>query len=180
MGTNCALLLADFFLSYEAEFMQKRCNDKKKITKAKAINFTFRCIDDVLSINIPNFDNWIPLIYHKELEKRKEQKQLPLPHFLTFTSNLTPRVNFLPDFMTKETSICLLGIIINFPHICRNIPIAPAYRDYIPQLKLYARVCCLYSGFLRPYILSTKLLNQGFLRKRLIFQKVFQRISTTC
>jgi len=25
-------------------------------------------IDDVLSINNPNFANWIPLIYHKELE----------------------------------------------------------------------------------------------------------------
>jgi hypothetical protein len=45
---------------------------KKIFTKAKAINFTFRCIDDILSINNPKFANWIPLIYHKELEKRKE------------------------------------------------------------------------------------------------------------
>jgi hypothetical protein len=37
MGTNCALLLADFFLSYEAEFMQKRCNDKKKLQKLKPL-----------------------------------------------------------------------------------------------------------------------------------------------
>jgi hypothetical protein len=32
-------------------------------------------------------------------------KQLSLPHFLAFTSNLTPMVVFLPDTMTKETII---------------------------------------------------------------------------
>ena len=54
MGTNCAPLLADLFLySYEAEFIQQLLKDGKK-NVAKNFNFTFRYIDDVLSIN--NYD----------------------------------------------------------------------------------------------------------------------------
>jgi hypothetical protein len=51
MGTNCAPLLADFFLySYEAHFIQGllKKNEKKL---ARSFNFTFRCTDDVLSLN---------------------------------------------------------------------------------------------------------------------------------
>ena len=55
MGTNCAPLLADFFLySYESEFLQKLVKDKK-IHEARAFNFTYRYIDDVLSINNSRF-----------------------------------------------------------------------------------------------------------------------------
>jgi hypothetical protein len=47
----CAPLLADLFLySYESEFLQKLVKDKN-IYEARAFNFTYRYIDDVLSIN---------------------------------------------------------------------------------------------------------------------------------
>jgi hypothetical protein len=50
MGTNCAPLLADLFLySYESEFLQKLVKDKR-IHEARAFNFTYRYIDDVLSM----------------------------------------------------------------------------------------------------------------------------------
>jgi hypothetical protein len=48
-----------------------------------------------------NNSNWIPFTYHRNL-RYKKQIQLPLPHFMTFTSNLPPVVNFLPDSMTKR------------------------------------------------------------------------------
>ena len=55
MGTNCAPLLADLFLySYESEFLQKLVKDKK-IHEARAFNFTYRYIDDALSINNSRF-----------------------------------------------------------------------------------------------------------------------------
>ena len=38
----------------------------EKITDAKAFNLIIRYIDNVLSINNPNFDKWIPLRYHKQ------------------------------------------------------------------------------------------------------------------
>jgi hypothetical protein len=55
MGTNCAPLIADLFLySYESAFLQKFVKDKK-IHEARAFNFTYRYIDDVLSINNSRF-----------------------------------------------------------------------------------------------------------------------------
>ena len=68
MGANCSLLLVYLFLySYEAEFIQKLIKDKQ-ITESNAFNLTFMYIDDVLSINNPNFANWIPLMYPKEFD----------------------------------------------------------------------------------------------------------------
>ena len=55
MATNCAPLLADLFLySYESEFLQQLVKDKK-IHEARDFNFTYRYIDDVLSINNSRF-----------------------------------------------------------------------------------------------------------------------------
>ena len=55
MGTNCAPLLADLFLhSYESEFLQTLIKDKK-IKEARSFSFTYRYIDDVLSMNNPVF-----------------------------------------------------------------------------------------------------------------------------
>ena len=66
--------------------------------------------------------------------------------FFTYTSNLPPTVNFLPDCMTKKN-----------PHFDSNIPTTPAYGVSFSQLIRYVRVCNLYSG-----ILSTKLFNKVF------------------
>jgi hypothetical protein len=41
---------------------------EKKIQEAKAFNFTYRYIDDVLSINNSRFAEFLPLIYPPELE----------------------------------------------------------------------------------------------------------------
>ena len=63
MGTNCAPLLADLFLySYESEFMQ---NLQKHGTKKQCVsfNFTFRYIDDVLSLNNSQLSDYIDVIY---------------------------------------------------------------------------------------------------------------------
>ena len=71
-ATNCAPLLADLFLySYESEFLQKLVKDKK-IHDARAFNFTYRYIDDVLSINNSRFSEFLPLIYPPELEVKRD------------------------------------------------------------------------------------------------------------
>ena len=59
MGTNCAPLLADIFLySYEADFIQSLLSTGKK-NLASQFNFTYRYIDDVLSINNQDFENYL-------------------------------------------------------------------------------------------------------------------------
>ena len=62
------LFLADIFLySYEADFIQSlRSTGKKHL--ASRFNFTYRYIDDVLSINNPEFENYLGQIYPVELE----------------------------------------------------------------------------------------------------------------
>ena len=68
MGTNCAPLLADLFrYSHEAVFIQGllKKNEKKL---SRSFNFTFRYIDDVLSLNNSRFGDFVDRIYSTELE----------------------------------------------------------------------------------------------------------------
>jgi hypothetical protein len=62
MGTNCFPLLADLFLySYETDFIQGplKKNEKKL---ARSFNFTFRYIDDILSLNNSSFGDFVDLV----------------------------------------------------------------------------------------------------------------------
>ena len=68
MGTDCVPLLADLFLySYEAEFIQGLLKSGKK-KLAQSFNFTYRYIDDVLSLNNSKFSDYLYFIYPSELE----------------------------------------------------------------------------------------------------------------
>ena len=68
MGTNCAPLLADLFLySYEAEFVQSLLQAGKKHL-AQQFNFTYRYLDDVLSLKNTKFPEYLEFIYPGELE----------------------------------------------------------------------------------------------------------------
>ena len=62
VGTNCASLLADVFL-----YMQSLLSAGKK-PLAYQLNVTYRYIDDVLSINNPDFQNYLSQMYPTELE----------------------------------------------------------------------------------------------------------------
>jgi hypothetical protein len=78
-----------FLYSYESAFLQKLVKDKK-IHETRAFNFTYRYVDDVVSINNSRFTEFLPLIYPPELWKLKRpQIQLRPHHFWTYTSNLT-------------------------------------------------------------------------------------------
>ena len=68
MGTNCAPLLADILLySYEEEFIQSLLSPGKKKLASQFI-YTYRHIDDVLSNNNPDFENYLGQMYPAELE----------------------------------------------------------------------------------------------------------------
>ena len=68
MGKNCAPRLADIFLySFEAEFIQFLLSTGMK-QLASRCNLTYRYIDDVLSINNPEFENCLGQVCPAELE----------------------------------------------------------------------------------------------------------------
>ena len=61
MSTNHALLLVDIFLhSYAAKFIVFFPDWKEKSSQ---FNFTYRYSNDVLSINNPDFENYLDQMY---------------------------------------------------------------------------------------------------------------------
>ena len=94
MGTNCAPLLADIFLySYEADFIQSLLSTGKK-KLASQFNFTYRYIDDVLSINKPDFEKYLGQMYPAELEikdttESNTSARVTISCALPFAANVT-------------------------------------------------------------------------------------------
>ena len=113
MGRNCAPLLADLFLySYESEFIQSLLRSDKK-TIAKSFNFTYRYIDDVLSLNNPKFGDYLEVIYPAELRLRTQQSLLTQLLIWIYNSNLTFKENFTRNSMTNVMiSISLLSVFL--------------------------------------------------------------------
>ena len=70
MVTKCAPLLADIFLyPYESEFIQSLLSTgKKQLAYAYRFNITYNYIDDVLSINISEFEKYLGQMCPAELE----------------------------------------------------------------------------------------------------------------
>ena len=176
MGTNCAPLLADLFLySYEVEFIQNLVK-QKKFSIAKAFNLTFRYIDDVISLNNPTFNEYLPLIYPPELEIKETTESRSSASYLDIFLEFDTNGHLSTRLYDKRDDFNFT--IINFPNLDSNIPLSPAYGVYISQLIRYARACSTYDDFLKRHKhLCCKLLNQGYSRERLVstFKRFFGR-----
>ena len=89
MSTNCAPLLADFFLySYKADFIHGLL---KKNEVNPIIIFTSRYINDAFSLNSWKCIDFVICIYPIELEINNTKIELALLHTLAYTSKLTIR-----------------------------------------------------------------------------------------
>jgi hypothetical protein len=127
MATNCDPLLSDLFLySYEADFIQGllKKNEKKL---ARSFNFTFRYIDDVLSLTNSRFGDFVDRIYPIELKIKDttdtDRSASYLDLHLEIDSEGRLRTKLYDNFP-----------IVNFPFIYSTIPAAPAYGVYISQM----------------------------------------------
>ena len=136
MGTNCALLLANLFLySYEAEFVQSLLKAGKKHL-AQQFNFTYRYIDDVLSLKNTKFAEYLEFIYPRELEIKETTETAASSSYLDCylyidNGKLTTRLYDKQDDFNFP--------IVNFPFLSSNIPSVPAYGIYVSQLILNGR-----------------------------------------
>ena len=71
MGTNCAPLIADLFLCcYERDFMSN-LQKSKRFGHIDKFNDTSRYLDDIFTIDYPEFAEHIPDIYPRELQLNK-------------------------------------------------------------------------------------------------------------
>ena len=128
----------------------------KKLTIC--FNFTLLYKNDVLSLNNSKFGDYVECI---ELEMKdttdtnKSASYLDLHLEIDNEGRLkTKRYDKRDDFSFP---------IVNFPFLCRNIPVAPAFGIYISQLIRYSSACICNHDFLdRSLLLTRKLLNQEF------------------
>ena len=166
MGTNCAPLLADLFLyTYEAEFIQGLLQKGNK-RLARSFNFTFRYIDDVLSLNNKNFDDYVHAIYPPELEIKDTTDSPSSASYLDLSLSYDKYGDLSTKIYDKRDDFNFA--IVNFPFLSSNIPASPTYGVYMSQLIRYSRACSKYQDFLaRCSLLTAKLCKQGFVPTRL-------------
>ena len=166
MDTNCAPLLADIFLySCEADFIQSLLSTGKK-KLASQFNFTYRYIDDVLSINNPDFENYLGQMYPAELEINNTTESNTSASYLDLLLSIGWDGQLRTSLYDKRDDFNFQ--ITNFPFLGSNIPSSPAYGVFISQLIWYTRACSSFECFiLRAARLSSKLLGQGYVRERL-------------
>ena len=112
---------------------------------ASRFNFTYRYIDYVLSINNPEFENYLGEMHPVELEiKDTTESNTSASYLDLLLSNgrdgtLHTSIYDKPDDFNFHIS--------NFPFLSSNIPTSPAYGVFISQLIRYARACSSYVCF---------------------------------
>ena len=138
MGTHCAPLLADLFLySHEADFIQGLLEkNEKKLTRS--FNFTFRYIDDVLSLNNSRFGDFVDRIYPIELEIKDTTYTDRSASYLDLHLEINSEERLRTKLFDKRDDFNFP--IVNFPFICSKIPAVPVYRVFISQM-IYYRPC---------------------------------------
>ena len=143
------------------EFIQSLLStDKKKL------DFTLECIDDVLSINNPDFENYLGQMYHAELEIKDTTESNTSASYLDLLLSIGRDGQLRTSLYDKRDDFNFY--ITNFPFLSSNIPSSLAYGVFISQLIRYARACSSYECFiLKAVRLSSKLLGQGYVRERL-------------
>ena len=159
-------------LLYEAEFIQSLLSTGRK-QLASRFNFTYRYINDVLSINNPELENYLGQIHPVELDIKDTTESTSSASYLDLLLSIGRDGQLQTSIYDKRDDFNLH--ITNFPFLSSNIPASP-YGVFISQLIWYARACFSYECFiLRATRLSNKLLEQGYVKERLksSFKKFF-------
>ena len=142
-------------------FLKK--NDKKLV---RSFNFTFRYVDDLLSINNSKIGVFVDHIYHSEHEIKHTIYTGTFISYLDLHIEIDIEDRLRTKLYEKRDDLSFL--ILNFPFICSNIPAAPAHSVCILQMIRYSRACGSYKDFLdRGLLLTMKLLNKGVLEVKL-------------
>ena len=166
IGTNCAPLLADIFLySYEAEFIQSLLSTGRKRLVSQ-FNFTYTYIDDVLSINNPDFENYLGQMYPPELDIKDTAESNTSASYLDLLLSIGRDGQLHTSLYDKRGDFNFH--ITNFPFLSSNIPSSTAFGVFISQLIRYARANSSYESFIpRAVRRSNKLLGQGYVKELL-------------
>ena len=151
------LIVHLFLYSYEAEFIKTLIKSGKH-QLARPFNFTFRYIDDVLSLNNSKFSDYINDIYPEELEIKETTDNSTSSSFLDLLLEFDNDNRLRVKIYDKRDDFNFN--IVNYPFLCGNIPQSPSYGVYVSQLIRNARTSTLYDDFVsRSSRLTSKLLG---------------------
>ena len=168
IGTNChsVPLLADVFLySYEAEYIQSLLSTGGK-RLASEFNFTYRYIDDVLSINNPDLENNLGQMYPPELEIKHTTESNNFAFFLDLLLSMGRDGQLHTSLYDKRDDFNFH--ITHFPFLSSNIPPSPAHGVFFLTTHPISQTSSSSECFiLRAVRHSNKLLGQGYVKQRL-------------
>ena len=163
VGTNCVNLSSNHL--YEMELIQSLLSLGKKLL-ASQFNFTYRYMDDDLSINNPDFEDYLGQMYPPELKIKDTTESNTFASYLDLLLSIGRDSPLCISLYDKRDDFN--SHITNFPFLSSNILSSPAYGIFISQLIRYDRACFSYECFiLRAVRLSSKLLGQGYVYGRL-------------
>ena len=132
-------------------------NEKKL---ARSFSFTFRYIDDVLSLNNSRFGDFVDRIYPIEFDIKNTTDTDRSASYIDLHLEIDSRGRLRRKLYNKRDDLNVP--IVNFPFICSNFSTAPAYGVYISQMIRYSGACCSYQDFLdRGFLLTRKLPTKG-------------------
>ena len=107
MGTNCAPLVADFFLfCYERDFMKDLSSDNQADV-IKTFNSTSRYLDDLLNIDNPYFEGMVNQIIHLNCNLIKLILRIPRSPFWIYICLFLTAL-FHPKFMINVMTLILI------------------------------------------------------------------------
>ena len=99
-------------------------------------------IDDVLSINNPEFENYLDQIYPVELEIKDTTESNTSASYLDLLLSIGRDGQLHTSIYDKRDDFNFH--ITNFPFLSSNIPTSPVYGVFISHLTVYARACLFY------------------------------------
>ena len=128
MGTNCASLIADLFLyCYENDFISN-LHKSKKLDLVDKFNDTSRYLDDILTIDNPEFEQHICDIYPAELQLNKANTCNKETPFLDLNTKVVDDDIHTSVYDKRDD----FGFpIVNFPWLGDDVPRLPSYGIYI-------------------------------------------------
>ena len=110
-------------------------NEKKL---ARSFNFTFRYIDDVLSLNNSRFGDFVDRIYPIEFEIKNTTDTDRSASYIDLHLEIDSRGRLRRRLYEKRDDFNVP--IVNFPFICSNFSTALAYGIYISQMIRYSEL----------------------------------------
>ena len=161
-GTDDGPEIANLHLHQsEYEFLNKLKKDN--IYKARQLNYSYRFLDDISSINaFDKISDYAVEIYGNTIQLNKENEGQLTADVLDLTITIDP------DSKTATVKLfdkrrAFKFSIVNFPDLTANISTKMSYGVIISQLLRYANACSHFSDFKSNCTLLFKvLLSQGF------------------